>query len=197
MGKLEIVKWIVMVEQACDLLMICDEHNDNQLWFDVSLCVWFWWDLIAFTNGVMCVLITPYWMIVLETDWWTCDAFVCDWVGLGETKQIHPILIVNSFVCVMSVRFVTVIVIEIEMNEPQCEFSNIMNVMWCPSSHNSKTHWMKKGDERKGEGNEMIDGLRDVWEDSKKHTLIIIQSIDSKHSPRNLIKWRTGVGIWL
>ena len=44
----------------------------------------------------------------------------------------------------------------------------------------------EKGDEMKSERNEMIDGLRDVSEDSKHtYTFIIIQSIDSKNSPRN------------
>ena len=95
----------------------------------------------------------------------------------------------------MSVCFVIMIVIEDEMNEPQCEFSNIMNVMSFLTHFKNAQN--EKGDERKSEGNEMIDGLRDVWEYSKTHTLIIIQLIDSKHSPRNLIKWRTGVGIWL
>ena len=59
---------------------------------------------------------------------------------------------------------------------------------------NFKNALNEKGDEREREGNEMIDGLRGVCEDSK-NTLIIIQSIDSKNSPRNLIKRRTGVGI--
>ena len=48
---------------------------------------------------------------------------------------------------------------------------------------------MKKGDERKSEGNEIIDELRDVCERIQStHTLTVIQSIDSKNSLRNLIK---------
>ena len=47
---------------------------------------------------------------------------------------------------------------------------------------------MKKGDEMKSEGNEMIDGLRDAREDSKNTHTPTIQSIDSKNSLRNLIK---------
>ena len=107
MDKMEIVRWIVMFEQTWDLLMICDEHDDNQLWFDVFLsvcvcvCVRDFDGTWLYSPMMWCVWIDNMKMNDCDWDWLMnkCFDVVCDRVELRGMKQIHSILVLNSSVC--------------------------------------------------------------------------------------------------